>query len=205
MGALSVNCSNNNATFFVLLDGNDQVGEQYAKALLQILNDIQTKSKGKGLPRVRLLLSGRVDRLENIKNKLKTPMPTIEVASKNGEDIGIYVRHAMNNMKLFDEPSTEVTSLKGKVFTGLTRYAEGDFVNVRLLLNEIGAKQKSSEIRAILAEAEAGKRRSDTITREIERCNNSLRNNAIQDLNELLLWVIPAHQPMTLGELETVL
>ena len=202
---LFVDCSNRDATFFILLDDVDQIGEQYNETLLQIINSIQTEGKGKGLPRVRLLLSGRVNRLESLQRKLKAPVLTIDVASKNGEDIELYIKREMDRMKIFSELSLELTSLKDDVFTGLAKYAEGDFINVALLLNEIGTKQRLSEIRAVLAKAEAGKKRSDTIIREIERCNKSLGDADIQDLNELLIWVIPACRPMTLGELDAVL
>lgn len=196
---------NTDATFYVLLDGINQIEEKYEKLLTQILGDIRAMSKGEELLRTRVLISGRVNRMESIKLVLDDSTLIIDLASKNRDDIMKFVRSRVDNMKTLRDPSPQVQKLKEEILAGLTGIARGDFINVDLLLKEIDTKQRPAEIRDVLARAKSGEQRSDTIAHEIERCNESLGDQNIRDLNELLTWVMCSFRPMSVKELEVVL
>ena len=193
------------ATFFLLLDGIDQIDERHENILLQLLRDVQARPRVKGLLRIRLFLSTRVDKLRETRKFLEKPFSSIDLARKNGDDIQHFVKFKMDKMKILSVSSTQVQGLRDEIFADLTENAQGDFVNVDLLLKEIGSMQRPFEIRAVLAKAKAGENLSDTIARKIERCNELLGERDIQDLNELLTWVINSCRPLTLRELEAVL
>ena len=203
---LFTNFSQIDATFFLLLDGIDQIDERHENILLQLLGDIQAQPRVKGLLRIRLFLSTRVDKLKERRKDLEKPLLSIDLARKNGDDIQKFVNFKLDNMKILKGSFTKVKKgLRDEIFAALTENAQGDFVNMDLLLNEIGSMQRPIEIRTVLTKAKAGENLSDTIARKIEQCNKLLGKRDIEDLNELLTWVINAYLPLTLRELEAVL
>ena len=205
LNKLFVNASNTDATFFILLDGINQIEEKHEKCLLQLLKDVQTRCANREVLRIQVLLSGRVDTLERIKNNLESPILTMDMASKNEDDIKRFIRDRMDNMGILSGLSAQVQGLREEIFAGLTKDARGDFINVDLLLNEISDKHRPAEIRAVLDKAKAGENRSDTIARQVERCNDTLGTDDILDLNELLAWTISTKRTLTLRELKAVL
>lgn len=201
---LFANHSAADATLFILLDGVNSIDKKYTKDWWKLLKNVQGRPSNKGPLRIRLLLSARVDTLEEIRRNLENPVLNIDLSSKNRDDIQIFIKDRLNKMNILSDLSKE-QSLRDEISTSLAEDADGDFVNIDLLLKEISGMQRPSEIRAVLTKAKASDGRSDTIEREIQRCNKLLKDRDIQDLNELLAWVICAEGVLTLGELEAAL
>ena len=191
------------STFFLLFDGTDQMDRDHLKDFTHLLVELQKLSSTWGKFCLRILLAGRDDTVDRIKSHLDDMSSVIHVASKNGDDIEKFIKSRMSRMDILSGTSPQVETLKNEIITNLTKEAHGDFINVGLLLNEIGDKQRPGEIRDVLSKS--GEKRSDTITRKIERLNETLSDNDISDLNELLTWVMYAVRPLTLAELEAVL
>ena len=191
------------ATFFIVLDGIDGLEKKYELVLLQLLKAFQARPQK--LLRMKLLFTGRVDALESIKAGLKSPLPTIDVALKNGDEIAKYVRRGIDNMQILKGSNAQIQALRDEVYVGLTENAKGDFINIDLLLEEISRMQRPNEIRSVLEKAKAGTDRSDNFAQKIERINQTLGADDIQDLNMLLTWVIRAFRTLTVSELEAVL
>jgi hypothetical protein len=191
------------STFFILFDGAEQIVRENLKQLLNVLADLQKISDTWGRFRLRILFSARNETVEQITNHLNEGISTIDVASKNKDDIEMFINDRLGSMDILSSGSTQVEALKKEILDGLLKEAHGDFVNVGLLLNQIGDKQRPGEIRDVLSRS--GEKRSNTIAREIERLNETLGEDNISDLNELLVWVINARCSLMLSELEAVL
>jgi hypothetical protein len=153
--------------------------------------------------RLRILFSARDETVEQITNHLNEGVSTIDVSSKNKDDIELFINDRLGSMDILSSGSTQVEALKKEILEGLLKEAHGDFVNIGLLLNQIGDKQRPGEIRDVLSRS--GEKRSNTIAREIERLNETLGEDNISDLNELLVWVMNARCSLRLCELEAVL
>ena len=193
------------ATFFILLDGISQFDEKRMNGLRQILDDVQSRSRESNPLRIRLLLTSTIDITNEIETSLKYPILKIEMASKNKDDLEKFVIDRLDSMKVLKNLPAQAQGLRDEILTELTNHASGDFIDVDLLVKEISTMRRPAEIRSVLHKAKSSGRRSDTIAREIARCNESLGNEDIQDLNELLTWVICAQRSLTLTELEAIL
>jgi hypothetical protein len=191
------------STFFLLLDGTDQMDRDHLKEFAHLLVELQKLSSTWGKFCLRILLAGRDDTVDRIMDHLDKDSSVIHVASKNGDDIEKFIKSRMSRMDILGGTSPQVETLKNEILTNLSKEAHGDFINVGLLLNEIGDKQRPGEIRDVLSKS--GEKRSDTIARKIERLNDTLGEDDISDLNELLTWVMYAVRPLTLAELQAVL
>ncbi|KAJ5437885.1 uncharacterized protein N7458_008883 [Penicillium daleae] len=191
------------STFFILLDGINQMDKQHLKEFVQVLEEWQTTASIWPRFTLRILLSGRTETMDKIKTQLGDGITVIDLASKNCDDMISFINDRMNKMEIFDGSSDQVIALRGEILENFTRKTNGDFVNVGLLLDEISGKQRPSEIRDILVRA--GESRSDTIFRKIDKLNETLSDEDISDLNHLLTWVMFADRPLTPAELEAVL
>ncbi|KAL4949383.1 hypothetical protein BDW69DRAFT_75631 [Aspergillus filifer] len=109
----------------------------------------------------------------------------------------------MVKMDILSGSSDQVNSLRGEIFEGLAKRTNGDFVNIGLLLDEISTKQRPGEMRDILSRS--GENRTDTVVRKIEALNEILSEEDISDLNDILTWVLFAHDTLSIEELEAVL
>jgi hypothetical protein len=191
------------AAFFLLFDGMDEMNREDLEELSELLVELQKLSGGWGKFCLRILLTARDDTIDRVRGHLGGEAFIINMASKNGDDIEKFIKNRFSRMPILSGAAPQVETLKTEILAKLTEEAHGDFINVGLLLNEIGDKQRPGEIRDVLSKS--GETRSDTIARKIERLNETLCDNDISDLNELLTWVTFAFRPLTLGELEAVL
>ncbi|KMU86228.1 hypothetical protein CIHG_04016 [Coccidioides immitis H538.4] len=92
----------------------------------------------------------------------------------------------MEIFKKSDQP--DIQELKERIRTELTHGAQGDFFKLNYMLTEISKKRRRKEIEEALEHADED--RQATIAREIERLRQTLGDEDIEDLNELLTWVI---------------
>jgi hypothetical protein len=191
------------STFFLLLDGVDQMDKKHLKDFIQLLAEVEAMSGTWHSFKLRILLSGRDKTMNKIKSHMGDGIATIDVATKNSDDIEKFIIDRMNKMEILSGASDQVLSLRREILQALTTQTHGDFVNVGLMLHEISGKQRPGEIRDILSRS--GGNRSDTIARKIELLNETLSDEDISDLNDLLTWVVFALRPLTLQELEAVL
>lgn len=191
------------STFFLLLDGVDRVDKQHLKEFVDVLGNWQAKSAEWPHFSLRILLTGRTETIAKIKTELGDGISVLDMATKNRHDMIRFIDDRMDKMDNLNGSSDQVKSLRGEILEVLTKETNGDFVNVGLLLDEISGKQRPGEIREILSRS--GENRSDTIARKIDFLNESLSEEDISDLNDLLTWVLFSFRPLTLEELETVI
>ncbi|KIX04226.1 uncharacterized protein Z518_07780 [Rhinocladiella mackenziei CBS 650.93] len=195
-------CLRSRETFYFVLDGVDQMGDRSVKALFQLLKAMQTQNTPDQITRLRILLSGRTQILKDFTEAVDLRTETIDLASNNRPDLEDFITDRLERMDILQGSSAQVQNLRQEIFANLSEGANGDFINVDLLLKEIGTKRWPAEIREVLANKT---QRSDTIAREIKRCNQTLHPRDIRDLNTLLTWVMSSKRTLTVGELEAVL
>lgn len=189
--------------FFLLLDGVDQVDKQHLKEFVQVLSDWQSKAKGWPSFTLRILLTGWTEVMGKIKTELRDGISILDMAARNRDDMNKFIDDRMDKMDILSGDSEQVKSLRSEILDVLAKQTNGDFVNVGLLLDEISGKQRPGEIREILSRS--GENRSDTIVRKIDYLNETLSEQDISDLNDLLTWTIFALRPLTPEELEVVI
>ncbi|KAL5332733.1 hypothetical protein BJX70DRAFT_407031 [Aspergillus crustosus] len=193
----------NDSTFYLLLDGIEQLDKLHLMELLQVLDEWQKRPPGWSGFTLRLLMTGRTETMARVKDHLGDGISVINTALKNGDDILNFINARMDRMDILSGSTYQVQSLREEILDGLAKRTDGDFVNIGLLLDEISTKQRPGEIREIISRS--GENRSDTIVRTIAALNETLSDEDISDLNELLTWVVFASRPLSDDELEAVL
>ncbi|EXJ81634.1 hypothetical protein A1O1_07699 [Capronia coronata CBS 617.96] len=195
-------CLRSSETFYVILDGVEPLGEKSVKTLRGLLETMQARHAPDRLSHLRVLLAGRSSVLKAFTDAVHLRTVDIDVASNNGPDVERFIADRLERMDFLHGKSEQVQSLRKEVYTSLCEGAYGDFINVELLLKEISTKRWPAEIREVLANKS---QRSDTIAREVKRCNQSFQARDIHDLSALLTWVMCAKRTLTVEELEAVL
>ncbi|PYH79593.1 hypothetical protein BO82DRAFT_393813 [Aspergillus uvarum CBS 121591] len=195
--------SKSDLTAYLLLDGIEQMDKQHMKQFLHVLDEWQSSPQGWSRFTLRILLTGRTEIMRRVKDQLGDGISVIDIASKNRDDILKFITSRMNKIDVLSGATDQVNSLREEILNGLAKRTDGDFINIGLLLDEISTKQRPGEIRNIIARS--GENRSDTIARTIATLNDTLSDEDISDLIELLTWVIFASRPLGANELEAVL
>jgi hypothetical protein len=175
--------------------------EEERRNFLELLKVFQDGSSGGTKVRVQIVLIGRPDLNQIVSDTLGDDIPTITISAENNSaDIIEYVRTSVAKIKILRKVPKE---LRAEVVSALTNGADGMFLWVDLMLQEIATKTHQNRIREALKSAPKGLK--DTIRHVLERFSQDLEQDDIDDLNELLTWVTCAQRPLTLGELDDVM
>ena len=196
--------SSSRATFFLLIDGIDNLSEKHDLSLRILMRAFDSTADSARNPCVKLFLSSTPKRLQELTASLKSPIETIDLADHNAEDVRKYLHAKVDTMDVFQNSSQQVQELKIEVCDALLDIVNGDFARTNYLLKAMNGKQRPQEIHEILAKARKSGREAD-ISHEIARCNQSLSVVDIEDLNVLLFWVINAKQTLDIRDLQSVL
>ncbi|KAK2880197.1 hypothetical protein FQN49_000471 [Arthroderma sp. PD_2] len=193
-----------NAVFYIVLDGIEELDSEIGKPLVEVFRDISLMANESGLMTVRLFITGRPTIFAEAETAPGVSLSTIELGVRNKEDIEKFIEMKMDGMEILkNKEKPEIVELRDLVKAGLTKGSQGDYFQLNYLLTEISKKRRKKEIQEVLEHA--GEDREATIGREIDRLNRTLGHEDIQDLVELLGWVMDAKRPPLLKTLEGVL
>ncbi|KAI9719483.1 MAG: hypothetical protein M1828_006190 [Chrysothrix sp. TS-e1954] len=224
-----ISLSDTNTSSFLLFDGIDHLDDKHsfgrhAKLLSQMLHiaeahqhssklmpvplmlptDVECTTEARDAPVIRLCGSGVPSMLNEFTEGLCSQI--FEISKGNNSDLEAFIEDRISRMSISKGQSDDVRELRATMPQQLIDITKGDFKNLEMLLDQISAKQRPSEIREALEKAQSGDTRIDTIDREIQQLNESLSNEDIRDLNELLLWALGSfRRTMTAAELEASL
>jgi Cdc6-like AAA superfamily ATPase len=189
-------------TVYVIIDGLDEAFEEERRNFLELLRVFSQDSPTRnGKLRVQIVLIGRPELSQVLDDILGESIPTITISAENNSgDIIEYVRTSVAKIKNLRKVPKE---LRSEIVSALTKGADGMFLWVDLMLQEIANKHHQGQIREALRTAPKGLK--DTIRHVLERFSQDLQPDDIDDLNELLSWVTCAKRPLTLGELDDIM
>ena len=197
------NFLNTSATFFLVLDGIEQAAAEHGNPLVHILRDILEMAESHCQLCIRIFLTGRPNGLEEMEGIMDISVARVNLGVRNEDDIQKYIEDKMNHMEILKRTGqSEIQALRSQILTALVQGVQGDFIKLNYKLSEINTKRRKKEIEDVLEYA--GEDRQDTITRAIEQLDKRLGQEDIQDLNELLTWVLGHGYPL-LSELEELL
>lgn len=150
--------------------------------------------------RIQLIMFGRPHLSDFISETLEIDVPTIHVTSNNNSaDIVHYIESSIQKSIMLKRVSTE---LRAEIVEKLSTGAQGMFIWVDLVLQELLKKKSTSAIRKSLNEAPKGLK--EMLCHVLESFSLTLIDDEPDNLNELLAWTACAQQPLSLGELDTV-
>lgn len=144
---------------------------------------------------------GRPQLSVSISEALGADVPTIHVTSdKNSADIIHYIKNSIQKSNLLKRASAD---LRAEIVERLSKGAQGMFIWVDLVLQELLKKRSESAMRKSLGEVPKGLK--EMLRHVLEGFSLSLADEESENLNELLAWIACASRPLMLGELDTIL
>ncbi|KAL8709500.1 MAG: hypothetical protein Q9220_005742 [cf. Caloplaca sp. 1 TL-2023] len=192
---------------FILVDGLDEAPKKEREAFMQILLSLEKfQPPQRDHCALHFAVVGRPELRESISSFWGSQIAFIEVSSlKNNADIKSYILTRIDRikaLKLRRIPIEERRVLRGDIIQKLEDGANGMFLWVNLMLDQIYNTSRPSDIMRALTRAPKD---LDQMLRHVfERIASDPGVNK-QDLNEVLLWVTCAQERLTLGEMDTIL
>ncbi|GFF52773.1 vegetative incompatibility protein HET-E-1 [Aspergillus udagawae] len=186
------------SSVYILFDAVDEAFEEERLVFLQLAKDV-LDSPNHG--RLQLAMVGRPHISDQLAEALETNVPTIYVTTlKNTADIDRYIKTSIQKSAILRRVSP---ALRKEITEKLSAGAEGMFLWVNLMLQELVKKRNESSIRKSLDQAPKGLK--EMLRHVLLSFSASLNDEELEFLNELLLWTTCAVRPLTLGEVEAIL
>ncbi|KAI9689967.1 MAG: hypothetical protein M1822_009849 [Bathelium mastoideum] len=187
---------------YLVLDGLDEAEIKGRSEFLGLLKDLRRKRERDF--RLQVILVGQPHLTHEIAVALEcgeSELPNIDVDStKNSGDINKYIKTKLQKSRLSRVPGKDFRTHVEHV---LSEKAEGMFLWVYLMIQELSTKTSKSAIEGTLRNAPRGL--DQMLQHVLENHSKSLDENDADDLNELLAWVTCAKRPLRLGELGAIL
>lgn len=180
------------STYFIILDGLDQLPGESSGQLLDILSRLKTSLES--LPdsdrcQLRVLASGTSN---TFPKEQFGDIPRVHIPSYNIEEIGHYIDHQLKEKDLLQGKDPETVKLRDSIRDKLPHLVEGDFFKVRtaiVKINDLVASDGSAtEVESILKEA--GQSREEIARDVVDAASQALSAKEIDELNEILVWAI---------------
>ncbi|KAI1214432.1 uncharacterized protein F4807DRAFT_128353 [Annulohypoxylon truncatum] len=199
--SLRIGWPKGNATHYLVLDGLGGLPDESPdnrEEKEQLLNIIRNSVQ----PSVRVLLSVRQDTLQL--NDLP-PHFKIDIEEHSKQDIEKYIEHYLGNNDLLQDDDDE--PLRTKVVQTLATQVGGKFNKVKAALENIreviASDGLETELDRVLDESNMNEKQiSQTVIGQLEE---RLTGEEIDELNELLIWVICGRVFFTVDELNAAL
>ena len=146
-------------------------------------------------------MTGRLQIIDDIEATLEVPVPKIYVnRRKNNKDIVDYIRASIKQSKVLRAAKKD---LQDDIVETVAEKANGMFMWVVLMMQELSQKSRPSSIRQSLDQAPKGLEKM--LQHVLEGFSSMLQGDDSDDLNTMLRWVTCAARPLCLGELDVIL
>jgi hypothetical protein len=194
--------STRNTTYFLILDGLDQCEDR--DQLLSILRGVQHSLPDSDRPQIRLLATGKG---ENFAESEFPEVPRIHVPQYNSPEIRLSIDSKLKEFDLFQEKDPETLKWSTTIHEKLQELAGGDFFKVDNVINQInglaGSGGSYADLQKILNKA--GQDRRQIAQSAIDAANEDFGANEIEELNELLIWVVFGNSNFDISKLQAIL
>lgn len=207
--ALQLSSPKADGMHFLLFDGIEVLTERDACELFEILLYIQNS-------RVRILVATDrpflQDSLKSMDERLlatRKPVPRIYVEEMNRPDIrGFVDNYLSQNAELFGQ-DVETSKLKDWLRDKLPDFVKGNFYRLQTALDRFAEdykrSQSASDIIRNLETADLSQDPNTVAMQVVAQLNKSLNSQEIDQLNEMLTWIIYGRLYLTVDELRAAL
>ncbi|KAG5785770.1 hypothetical protein H9Q73_000625 [Fusarium xylarioides] len=194
--------------YYFIFDGVEKLSKMHADAGTQFFGVIKEASHAPATEsdrsRIRLLVSGRG---EAVKVLGGFESPTINIAKSNGSDIESYIKRAMRKYDIFQGNDSKDEASRQKINDKLIEMAGGSFFKVQSALDRIkdlvDSGGQESELDDLLTESDWGREAiSKNVVAELQE---QLSPQNIDEINELLIWVVYGFEWLSVDQLEAAL
>ena len=198
---LNIGSSGANATYYIVLDGIENLLENKSNMLLNFLHGIQPNKLQNR--RVRFLVTGPNSRFPanyNLDVSLK-----IEMWDNNRQDMEAFVRDALDKEDIWAEAlnGTEEQQARQQIIERLPENVSGNYSLLKSELKRVSGRLADrlsiEELDSLLDPKFSGRKSA------IQEMQRTLKRRDIDEVKEILKWVIFGGEWFTLEELESAL
>ncbi|KAG4291518.1 hypothetical protein FPRO06_13739 [Fusarium proliferatum] len=199
---LGISSPRGESIHYLVFDGLATLPDESKNEKMQKLMLLATL-RDKAGPRVRILVSTRP---ETLRGQISIqPKSIIRVEQHTNSDIKTFIEHYLKSMDLFQESDDE--DLRSRIVVTLAKHADGNFNKVKAVLDKIhsavDADASEEDIEKILEAPNMDEKHIFQTT--IAQLEEKLTKSEIDELNELLIWVICGKEWFTMEELTALL
>ncbi|KAG7009683.1 hypothetical protein G7Y79_00002g007980 [Physcia stellaris] len=191
-----------NTTFILLFDGIDQLPDEDATQLLKAALELDAIN-------VRIILTGTDEKFSCCRDaKSLDQMTLINVQEHNEADIRLFIEHCLTDRKILQGNAPDVLKIVDQLRETLPDKANGNFNGVRHIIDEVSEAIESDASEEQIMQLISLKILEDSTAasmRLLDEMNHSLKVQEIEQLNELLAWVVYGVNAMTTEELTAAL
>ena len=191
-----------NTTFVLLFDGIDQLPDEDATQLLKAALELDAIN-------VRIVLTGTDEKFSSCRDAESLDQnPLINVQEHNEADIRLFIEHCLTDRKILQGNAPDVLKIVDQLRETLPDKANGNFNDVRHIIDEVSEAIESDASEEQIMQLISVKIMEDSTAasmRLLDELNHSLKVQEIEQLNELLAWVIYGVNAMTTEELTAAL
>ncbi|KAL9577614.1 MAG: hypothetical protein Q9212_006252 [Teloschistes hypoglaucus] len=190
-------------TYVLLFDGMDQLSDDEPR---QLANAVCKSSPS----RVRILMTGTADTLRFCSGStergldLAPHIHVLDVVEHNLPDIELFVKTELENCKALQGDQEEILWVVAKMREDLPRNARGNFKDAQQIVEQVRDAIESELTKEDILMIIGGKTLKD-VQKLIDELNGSLKAHEIDQLNELLIWVIYAYEWLDEKKMEAAL
>ncbi|EXK84396.1 hypothetical protein FOQG_11434 [Fusarium oxysporum f. sp. raphani 54005] len=194
--------------YYFIFDGVEKLSKMHADAGTQFFDVLKEASHSSATEsdgsRIRLLVSGSGDAIKVLGG---FESPTINIAKSNGSDIESYIKREMRKYDIFQGNDSKDEASRKKINDKLLETAGGSFFKVQSTLDRIkdlvDSGGQESELDDLLTESDWGREAiSKNVVAELQE---QLSSQNIEEINELLIWVVYGFEWLSVDQLEAAL
>jgi len=188
-------------TYFLLFDGLDQVPDDSRRELLKVLAELPRLPEAEQA-QIRVLMSGKP---ETFQPDVPESTPTIDIEQENNSEIRRFIERRLKKDNLLQGSDATTIALRKMVLDDLSTL--GNYFKVETALGKINATVdadgEADDVRRIVSEAGQD---SAVIARNLkDELGEILSAKEIEELNELLIWVIHGVDLLSIDQLQAAL
>ncbi|GAB1197216.1 hypothetical protein APSETT444_006507 [Aspergillus pseudonomiae] len=187
-----------NITFYIVIDGlGDTVGEGMVRFLQRASMPIPGRD-------IRVLVTGDPRCFEQLSKVENVHFDCISISTHNRSDVEKFIENRMDRMPaLTDRARLGISELRDNIRHRLCTETNGDYFKIDRTLDHISSLEYKTDIQQALDDA--SKERSQQITEEIEKMNESRSEKELLEINEIVRWIVYGKDLLTPKQMSAVL
>ncbi|KAL3490747.1 NACHT and TPR domain protein [Aspergillus germanicus] len=190
--------TNVDGSVYILFDAVDEAYDDERQTFLSLAKDLYETTEES---RLQIALVGRPHISDQLLEGLEVEVPTIYVTTeKNSGDINSYIHASIKKSAILRRVSAK---LRAELVEKLSAGAEGMFLWVNLMLQELVKKRNESSMRKALEHPPKGLK--EILRHVLSSFSASSNDEELEYFNEILAWVTCSEQPLTLAKIDTIL
>ena len=189
-----------NMSFVLVFDAIEQLSDGQQRWLCQAIEKL-------GSARIHFILTGNTDALDEESEGGARMIRTIQMDEQNEPDIREVVKRSLMGHSFSEDDTPELKQYVNRIQEQLPGVVEGSFDEVdnrMVMIVDAIENDMLENIDKILHE-DASKNQHQRFVTLLERLNKDLNSKEIEQVNEILAWVIYAARDLSLEECDAVL